>query len=795
YKSTDAVVRSSRHIEASNNGLEQRGTIDAALVEKVRATPGVKAAEAQQTGVAVVVAHNGTLLDANPNRTAPVALGWQEAPALNPLQIVSGHAPRAPDDVVIDRASFDKGKYALGEKVHVLSQVGSTEFRLVGVVTYGGANSAVGGAQVVAFVPQTAAKVLGTPGRVSAIQVVAQPGVSQQQLVTNLRTALHDPSTDVITGVAATDETRKATGASLMFINMFLMTFAIVALVVGSFVIYNTFSITVVQRTKETALLRAIGAKRKQVMRSVMLEALFTGVFASAAGVVAGIGTAQGLRWVLKAFSLELPSASTVVQSPTIIISMVTGIAVTLIAAYLPARKAGKVAPIEALRNTAVDNSAGSKRRIVFGSIFGVVGALMLAQGLSGAGIGAVGLGALGVFISVSMFGPVIARRFTRVLGWPLPRIRGMSGTLARENAMRNPRRTSSTASALMIGVALVALITVFAASAKSSLATSVDKAMKSNWIVDTQWGMGGLSPSVTQRIAQLPEVAAATPLRFTNPVVDGHSADVTAFDAADVNKTVRLDLRSGDVMHMGTHDVAVQTKVAEDKHIKIGDTVTMFFAETGKQRMHVVALYGTHEPLGSYLISMPAFDANVTPHVDNVVLVTSAPGVSVDGVRTAIHSVLKDFPNATLHTKQEFKGSIANQIDQILNLVYVLLAMALVIALFGIANTLALSVFERTREFGLLRAVGMSRSQVRSTVRWESVLIALLGTTLGTVIGLGFGWALIRAAHDQGINQMTIPVGQLALIVTFAAVAAVFAAALPARRAARLNVLEAISD
>ncbi len=318
---------------------------------------------------------------------------------------------------------------------------------------------------------------------------------------------------------------------------------------------------------------------------------------------------------------------------------------------------------------------------------------------------------------------------------------------------------------------------------------------MKSEWIVDTQFGMGGLSPSVAKQIAALPEVSAVTPLRFADPQVDGHAVAMSAFDAANVDRTLRLDLRSGSVAHMGVNDVAVQADVAKEKNIKIGDTVSMFFAETGRRQMHVVAVYGIEEPLGSYAVSIPTYDANVANHVDNDVMVANAPGVSMAQARAAIERVLHDYPTATLHTKNEFKGSIANAIDQILNLVYVLLAMALVIALFGIANTLALSVFERTREFGLLRAVGMSRSQVRSTVRWESVLIALLGTSLGTAIGIGFGSALIRASSSQGITQMTIPVRQLAVIVVFAAAAAVMAAALPARRAARLDVLSAITE
>jgi putative ABC transport system permease protein len=335
----------------------------------------------------------------------------------------------------------------------------------------------------------------------------------------------------------------------------------------------------------------------------------------------------------------------------------------------------------------------------------------------------------------------------------------------------------------------------VFAASARASVANSIDTAMKGNYIVDTHFSMGGLNPRVARQIDALPETAAVTSLRYTTASVGDHAKDVTAFDTATVERTVRMQLRRGDVTHMGVHDIAVQENEAKANHVKIGDTVLVTFPETGAQKMHVLAEYSTKEPLGAYAISMSAFDANVAAHVDNNVVVSVTPGVSMRDARQAIDKVLAEYPTAKLLTKTQFKGSIANQINQILNLVYVLLAMALVIAFFGIANTLALSVYERTREFGLLRAVGMGRAQVRSTVRWESVLIALLGTTLGTAIGLGFSWALVTAMQGQGFNQLSIPVIQLAAIAGFAAVAAVVAAALPARRAARLDVLAAIGD
>jgi putative ABC transport system permease protein len=647
----------------------------------------------------------------------------------------------------------------------------------------------------VAFTHETAANVFGTPGKVAAIQVVAAPGVSESELAANLRQALRGTADfEVLTGAQAAEDAREATATALKFVNIFLMTFAVVALVVGSFVIYNTFSITVAQRTKETALLRAIGARRKQVTRSVMIEALLTGVFASAVGVVAGLGLAQGLRLVLSGFGVDLPASELVVNASAVQTAMVIGIVVTLLAAYLPARKASKVAPIEALRDVATETKLGSKRRTVFGVVATLSGALFIVQGLGGGGASAVGLGALAVFVGVAMLGPVIARPFARVLGAPLPRMRGMAGTLARENAARNPKRSAATASALMIGVGLVTLITIFAASARQSVASTLDRGMYSEYIVNTQYGMGGLDPNVAQQIDALPETGAVTAFRWVDVKVGDSAKNISAFDPATIEENIKLDLNGGSVANMGLHDVAVQTKEAEKHNVKVGDTVNMLFPDTGVQKMKVVAEIGATEPFGAYSVSIAAFDTYVTTHVDDIAFVSVADGVSLQESRRAIEGVLDDYPTAELMTKDEFKGEVASQINQMLNLVYVLLAMALVIAFFGIANTLALSVYERTRELGLLRAVGMSRRQVRSTVRWEAVLVALLGTTLGTAIGVGFSVALVKASEGEGINQLAIPTQSLIGIAVFAAVAAVIAAALPARRAAKLDVLDAIS-
>ncbi len=792
YGTSDAVVRSARNIDAGDQGSE-RGTVAASTVERIRSMPGVRAAEAQQLGVAMILGHDGTLLNDNRERAIPIAMSWQSTPGLSPLELVSGHAPRAPDEIVIDRASQRAGDFEVGDTVHVVSQAGNRPYRLAGVATYGGHDSAAG-AQVVAFAPDTATTAIGTPGRVTAVEVVATDGVDQRELAASLRDALADDGVQVLTGAAATKDAQKAVGKSLQFMNMFLLTFAVVALVVGSFVIYNTFSITVAQRTKETALLRAIGARRKQVTRSVMIEALFTGIFASAVGVVAGLGLSEGLRHLLTAFGMDLPAGGSVVAPASLVISAVVGIVVTLVAAYLPARKAAKVAPIEALRDAAIDRSAGSRRRAVIGTLLAAGAGYLVASGLGAHEVSQVGFGALAAFVALVVLGPVLARPLARGLGVLLPRFRGMPGTLARENASRNPRRTASAASALMIGVALVAFMTVFASSAKASIATSVDQAMKADWIVETQFGMGGMSPSVAKRIDALPETGAVTALRYLNTTVGGKVKEVSAVDPTTAEQTIDFQLRSGSVRDLDRTSVAVRHDEATARHLHVGDTVTMTFAETGPQPLRVAAIYDTKDPMGPYTLGIAAVDANVAEHVDNHALVTTADGYTTAQARTAITRALHDTPNASLLTRDEFKGDVASQIDKVLNLVDVLLGMALVIALFGIANTLALSVFERTREFGLLRAVGMGRNQVRATVRWESVLIALIGTILGTGLGLGLASSLIRASTGQ-LQQLAIPGAELAVIVGVAALAAVAAAAFPARRAARLDVLGAISS
>jgi putative ABC transport system permease protein len=792
YAGTDAVVRSPQSVDRELGG-STRGTISASVLEQVRHVDGVAAAEPSIEGVARIVGRNGRLLDESSEQATPIAMAWQADSDVNPLRLVAGHAPRADNEIVIDRASAEVGSFHAGDAVTVLAGAGTARYVVAGIATYGTAGDA-GGASVVAFTPAAATAAIGEAGRIDAVQLVGSPGVSQSDVVARVSAALHDPALQVVTGAAVTSEAITANHDQMAFLSTFLMVFAVVALVVGGFVIFNAFSITVAQRTKETAMLRALGSTRRQVLRMVVLEAAVVGVIASAVGTVFGIGLAAGLRMLLEGFGTELPQGATVVAGRTIVVSMVVGIVVTVFAAYLPARKASKVAPIAALRDVAVDSSGYSVKRVVFGTITTAIGVLLLVAGAGSSAAAPVAAGALAVFIGVVVLGPVVGPRFTSLVGAPVAALRGMTGVLARDNASRNPKRTAATASALMIGAALVVFISVFAASAKTSIETSVDTAMRSDWIIDSVQQQDGLSPTVAPTVDALPETGSVTTVRYAPVDIGGEATQVASVDPANVGDHLDIGILHGAVRDLGDHGVGVYQKVATANGWRVGQDVVLTFPETGARHFTVAAVYSVHDPLGDYVISHAAYAANVARVSDGYVFVKDAAGVSTGAARTAMTKALAGNPAARLNTAQQFTQRIAGQIDKMLNLIYVLLFLAVVIALFGITNTLALSVVERQRELGLLRAVGMERSQVRASVRWEAALIALLGVTLGTALGLGFGWVMMQAMASDGFDQLAIPVTRLVVVAIVATVAAVVAAALPARRAARLDVLQSIA-
>ena len=695
---------------------------------------------------------------------------------------------------MIDKASADEADFVAGDRITVLTQAGPIKVVVSGIARFGTVDSP-GGASFVLFTDEAAQRLVGEADRYDAIAVVADDGVSQTELVGRIESALDD-DVEVLTGEEITEENQSDIKENLSFFNTFLLTFALIALFVGSFIIYNTFSIIVAQQTREMALLRAIGASRRQVLTSVLLESLAVGLFASVVGLFAGIGVAAGLKALLALLGIDIPAGGIVLAPSTVVWSLVAGVVVSMAAAFFPARRASKVPPVAAMRDVAIDTSSHSRRRVIAGAVVTIIGVAALLNGLFGSGgVSSVGLGAAVIFVGVAVLGPVIATPMSRIIGSPLPRIKGIAGTLARENAMRNPKRTSATAAALMIGVGLVGFITIVASSAKASIEDVIGEAFQGDVVVDSgTFGFGGLPPEMADRLNELPEVEGASGIRFSAVEVDGKSKGLLGIDPRYAADIVDFGIEAGSVSDLDETGVSVLDTVAEDRNLSIGDPVEMRFAETGVQELVVRSIHSQEELGGEYFVGFPVFEANVPDQFDFQVWIALADDVSFDDGRAAVERVADDYPQAEVLDEQEYIDTQGAFVDQLLNLIYVMLALAILIALMGIANTLALSIFERTRELGLLRAVGMTRRQLKSTVRWEAVIIALLGAVLGLVIGVFFGWALFQALKDEGFTTFRIPVGQLAVIAALAALAGVVAAILPARRAARLDVLKAVS-
>jgi putative ABC transport system permease protein len=732
----------------------------------------------------------------NPGAGPPTfGVNWPESEELNTWTLVEGRAPRGERDVVLDKGVADDAGYTIGDRATVLVQGAPLEVTVTGIARIGGADSP-GGATFTMFTTEAAQRYVGEGGKFDSISIAGDEGASQRELVDRLETVLPD-GVEAVTGATVTEENQDAMREGLSFFNTFMLVFALVALLVGGFIIFNTFFITVAQRTRENALLRAIGASRRQVLAAVLLEALGIGLVASALGLLAGIPLAAGLKALLAAFGFDIPAGGIVLATSSAVIAFSAGVIVTVVAAVSPSRKAAKVPPVAAMRDVAVSSTGyGSKQRIFVGTGILGLGAAALLYGLfgdPGNALPIVGLGVLLVFFGVSVLGRTVALPLSRVIGLPLPRLRGIAGHLARENAMRNPKRTAATASALMIGVGLVSFITIFAASTKASFSNTVDEAFTGDFIATSgQNGVGGVAPEFTARVNELPEIEVAGGVRAGLVEIDGSPRQVLA-PSREVFGIFDVEPVAGSPDDLDAISIAVFDNVADDKDLSIGDRVPVDFTATGPQELTVAMIYGDNAAAGDWLLGTDAFTANFPDQMDVQVFVKKADGVSADDGLAAVEGVAADYPGVDVLDQTEYKEEQMGFVDQMLGLVYALLALAILIALLGIGNTLALSIVERTRELGVLRAVGMTRKQLRSTIRWESVIIAVQGALLGLVIGVFFGWALVTALEDEGLNTFTVPVLSLVVVVVLAALAGVVAAVMPARRAARLDVLRAI--
>ncbi|MFN8024979.1 MAG: FtsX-like permease family protein [Acidimicrobiia bacterium] len=796
YQNTDAVVRAKQEFDSNFGG--GRGRIDASVLPIVRSADGVAQADGTVQGLAVIVDKDDKALGSNGRGAPTFGFAWIPDRDLSSLTLVDGKGPTRNNQIVIDKKSADDAGYKVGDTVPVITKAGRADYRLSGIVKFGSSNSLLG-ATIVAFTPETASEVLATPGTFDAINVKADPGVSQDEVVRNIRQALRgEPNTknvEVISGTKITEESQSNLQKNLSFFNTFLLVFAIVSLLVGSFIIFNTFSIIVAQRGRELALLRAIGAAQKQVLGSVLFEAVLVGIVASTIGFVGGVFLASGLKALLGALGVDIPAGGIVIPASAVIWAFATGMIVTIVAALFPALRASRIPPIAAMRDVAVDRSNSSKTRIAAGLVVTFLGAGLLALGLFGNGdngLAQVGLGIGIVFIGVAVLGPSIAAPLSRLIGWPIRKVKGITGALAQENAVRNPKRTSATAAALMIGVALVGLITIFAASARTSINAAIDRSMKADYVVNSPgFGTGSIPVVAEDKLREVPNVDSVSGVRTTQAKIKGSVDFLWAADPAKINSLFDLQPKEGNLSELSPTGIALLDKTAEDNNLKMGDTVKVTFPSTGTQEFTVESIF-SQAGFANWVVGLDAFEKNVPDQFDNQIYIKTSNGVTPANT-AALKKVVADFPGPKLETRDQFKQTQVNQVNQLLNLIYVLLFFAIVIALFGIANTLGLSIIERTHELGLLRAVGMTRRQLRSSVRWESVIIALLGTLLGLVIGVVFAWALVHALADQGIDQFSLAPASLVTIVVLAAVFGVIAAIWPARRAARLDILESI--
>ena len=814
-ENTDAYVRSSSSSDNDFGGGTIRPRIPETVVDPVRAVDGVELAEPDFT-----IEQGVRLLDqdgepmGNPAMGAPtLGFNWEEVTGEGGgITFADGGPPERNDEIVLDKRSADDGGYEVGDRVRVTTPFGdpNQEYTLAGVVRYGSADSP-GGAITVAFTLEEVQRVGGglppdvPEPEINGVFVAADDGISQGEIRSRIADALRADGVEdveVITGAQLAEENKDDIQEGIQFFTIILTVAAGIALLVGAFIIFNTFSIVVTQRTRELALLRALGASGRQVRTAVLGEAFVVGLGAAAVGILVGIGLATVLQTVLDAVGFDLPDASLVIKPSGVIIAVSVGVVVTVGSAVIPAVKASRLPPLAAIRDVAFENPR-LRRRTIIGAVGTVLGLFLLALGLGMVGdvdneIFYVGIGALVVFLGVTVLSPAVARPIAGTLGWPVERVRGITGQLARANAVRNPRRSAATASALMIGVALVVLIFVLADSIQTSVDAQVDRSFSVDAIVAEEGtgGFGGnISPQVTEEVLALPEVEAASGLRFaTNAEFDGKSAFYGALDTQAASRLFELDVSDGAIEDVELDDVGVSGRIARDQGWELGDVLPTDFG-VAERDLTIRAIYelGQREGLTDFLISNETYETLGFPPGEQGIYVAFAPGVdSEDGI-AALEEIIQPYPALEVLDRQGLKDQIAGQINQLIAFLFVLLALAIVIAFVGIVNTLALSVLERVREIGLLRAVGMSRRQLRSSIRWEAVLVAMLGAVLGLVIGLVFGWAIVQALVDQGIEQFSAAPVPLVIVTISAAIFGVLAAIFPAWRATRMNVLEAV--
>ncbi len=794
YKGTDVTITRESPFSGQLTGAAEGLPQD--MVDQVRAVDGVAEAFGYVSGMGAV-AVDGEVVETG---GAPTLFYSYSPTEIAPPQYVEGHPPERPGEVaVIQKLAQDKD-LGPGSGITVVTDAGGQEVTVSGVFTFA-AQSSLGGSLLIHTTLVDAQQWFDMEGRLSEIDVKAEAGVPAEDLAKRIRAEL-PANTDVKTGAeAAADQTKALSDAIGTFLRPVLLSFGGIAVLVGAFIIFNAFSMTVVQRRREFAMLRALGASRAQVLWSITGEAFFMGVLASVLGLFAGLGVAAGVNQVFQAAGFDIPRSGLVLQARTVVLALAVGIVVTVLSAVVPAMRATRVPPIAALQEGAeLPPSRFSRFMPALAVVVAILGAALIATGMYGPGstlvrLGTIAFGAVLVFVAVAIASRYFVGPLAAWLGWPLQKVSPVSGRLARDNSRRNPGRTALTAAAPMIGLAVVVFVAVLAQGLKSSFIDSYDRTVRGDFVIGSSNFMT-IPSDTAARVQAVQGIEAAVSLDAQQVQAGNGSLQVVfGLDATAIRRVWSFDWISGDdevLARLGTDGAIVEEQVADALGVERGGTIAVTTAEGRTAELKVLGVYRDPMMLTGITVGSAGYEA-LFPRPQVLMVVAKAqPGADIASTKRAVETALESTPTAEVQTSEEYKESTVDLVNQLLTMVYGLLALSVIISLFGIVNTLILAVFERTREIGLVRAIGMSRGQVRATVRFESIITSIIGAIMGIVVGVLFAWVVTTRFAGQGIT-FSVPGVQLVVFLVLAVVVGVIAAILPARRAARIDILQAI--
>lgn len=794
----DVSVKTTETVEDSRDG--QPPALDASVLEDVEAVPGV--AEAAGSIFDPTLA----ILDDEGDRIGPQGpphFAVSVVPdRFSPWTYTEGSAPASADEIGIDSITAEEEGYELGDTIRIAGTEPVTEYTLSGIAEFGSGVSLLG-ASLAIMTPEEAQRLTGKQDEFDEIVIAAEEGVSTEELKGAVDEALPDSLT-VRTSEEVSAEESEDFKEGFSFLSSVLLVFGAIALFVGGFLIFNTFSITVAQRTREFGMLRTLGASARQVLGTVALEAVIIGLVASLLGIVGGIGFVVFLRAFFEVLGFPLPSAGLVLNPSTVIIALIVGLLSTTVASIIPALRATRVSPMEALRQAPAPRRP-RRRRTVIASLVAAIGAVAIVWGLFatnslGEAATFLGLGMILLFIGVAMLGRRLIPPLAALVGWPIERLRGVTGLLARENTLRNPGRTSTTAAALMIGIALVIFVAVFASAISKSFDEVIDRDFAGDLVLQNTDGFSRIPDAVAESVAKVPGVAVASAVAGGDGEVEGISGTqrVSGVDPETVSQVFNIDWVDGSdatLAELGGDGAIIESDWGADNGVEVGDTIQIS-TPTGREADYIVR-GSARDAVGllikTFAIPRDTLTQDFGIRADDFATVGFSEGEQFDAVRARVDAELAaTSPNVEASSQKELKDDQREELNSILAVIYVLLALSVLISLFGVVNTLVLTIHERTREIGMLRAIGMSRSQVRRMIRYESVITAMIGAIMGAVIGLALAVIAVIALGDEGL-VLSIPYPLLVIVLTLAVVAGAAAAIAPARRASKINVIEAL--